>query len=375
MAQADSAGIPPRSKKIIDRAGPSERLDRQRSGSLARRPYDARTMRVASHAAVFVAAFALAAPTDVCAGEAALVDVAGPVTELRRTGGGEVLVRAGAWFRLAVCDPGPVCTEPAGPPRLPPTAPDGIPHGAVATSATGGITRAWYTEPTTRYAHGVLGDCVEGGGLALVEAGTRHELHLARRFVFEDLTPRLADLDGDGRNEIVTIRSDRNAGAAIAVYGLVDGEVRELAAIAPIGRANRWLNVAGIADYSGDGRPDIAIVKTPHIGGRFELWTFAGRALRRLAAAGGFSNHAIGSTELKLSATADVDANGVVDLALPDAARAALRVLSMSGGALREIDRTVLPGRVATALGVVAGRGGPVLVAGLEDGRLAAVVP
>lgn len=38
--------------------------------------------------------------------------------------------------------------------------------------------------------------------------GATHEIVLSDRYVVEDVTPRLADLDGDGRQEIVTIRTD-----------------------------------------------------------------------------------------------------------------------------------------------------------------------
>ena len=38
--------------------------------------------------------------------------------------------------------------------------------------------------------------------------------------VFEDRLPRLADLDGDGRDEIIVVESDAIRGAALVVLGL-----------------------------------------------------------------------------------------------------------------------------------------------------------
>lgn len=170
-------------------------------------------------------------------------------------------------------------------------------------------------------------------------------------------------------SKIVTIRSKVDAGAAIAIYGLRDGRFVEIAATAPIGRPNRWLNVAGIADFTGDGRPNIALVKTPHIGGRLEILTLEAGSLTRVAAAEGFSNHAIGSTELRLSAVADVDGDGVLDLALPDAERSALRIVSVRDGAIRSIAAIPLENRITTAIGTLGPPGRPIFLVGLEDGR------
>jgi hypothetical protein len=136
------------------------------------------------------------------------------------------------------------------------------------------IARAWYSEPTDRYGHAVLGDRIEAGALAVVDsAGRLYRTVLAPNFVFEDLTPRLADISGNGKAEVVTIRSQLDAGAAVSIYGLRRGRIVEIAATEPIGSPNRWLNIAGIADFTGDGRADIALVTTPHIGGRLEIWT------------------------------------------------------------------------------------------------------
>jgi hypothetical protein len=47
--------------------------------------------------------------------------------------------------------------------------------------------------------------------------------------VFEDLAPRLADLDGDGKAEIIVVQSHRDLGARLAVYGLTpDGPMHAL---------------------------------------------------------------------------------------------------------------------------------------------------
>ncbi|MBV6658846.1 MAG: hypothetical protein KI785_13875, partial [Devosiaceae bacterium] len=78
-------------------------------------------------------------------------------------------------------------------------APNGLPDGCVAQGAAD-IARAWYEAPTRRYAHAILGDAIEAGTLAVrTRAGATLRFVLPDNEVFEDRTPRLVDLDGDGR--------------------------------------------------------------------------------------------------------------------------------------------------------------------------------
>jgi hypothetical protein len=248
-------------------------------------------------------------------------------------------------------------------------APGGLPDGRVATLDGGDVVEAWYGEPTRRYGHAVLGDALEAGALiARTADGSLLTLRLPGSEVFEDRTPRLADLDGDGSVEIVTIRSSLTGGASVTVYGAVDGRLRERATNGFIGRAHRWLNIAGIADF--DGRPgqEIAFVRTPHIGGTLFFYRFRNDALQRVAAIEGFSNHVIGAREMRLSAVTDLDADGRVELTLPSADRAALRVIEISNGRAAQGTAIPLPARIDKAI-VVEGTGpSTTIFLGLDDG-------
>ncbi len=211
---------------------------------------------------------------------------------------------------------------------------DALPDGHPA-HGTRNIRTVWLVGQTSRYAHGVLGDAVEAGGLEVLLAdGRRLRLELGRDSVFEDLTPRLADLDGDGRDEIIVVRSYLDRGAALAVYGVVGGRLALLAETAPIGRPNRWLNPVGAADLDGDGTLEIAYVETPHIGGTLRIVVYDDGRLVERASLTGFSNHAIGSRALGLSALLDLDGDGLPDMIVPDAGRRALRVLAFDGARL-----------------------------------------
>ena len=252
------------------------------------------------------------------------------------------------------------CQRPSG----------GLPDGCVAR-ATGDVRAAWYSAPTQRYAHAILGDAIEAGALvAQLADGTQLTLTLPESLVFEDRTPRLADLDGDGRREIITIRASLAQGGSVAVYGVRGGSLVELGATPFIGRANRWLNIAGIADFLGRGGLQVAFVETPHIGGTLKLASFDGQAMRVVAQAGGFSNHEIHSREQRLSAVTDIDGDGIVDLALPDAQRTSLVLVRMANGGIETLARVALPSPVVQPVVATGSGAGLQLTTGLADGRI-----
>ncbi len=80
------------------------------------------------------------------------------------------------------------------------------------------ISDASYIMPTKRYDHAILGDNVEWGALRLVTTlGRRLTITLPETRVFEDLAPRLADIDADGNPEVVVVETDIAQGARLAV--------------------------------------------------------------------------------------------------------------------------------------------------------------
>jgi hypothetical protein len=252
-------------------------------------------------------------------------------------------------------------------------APDGLPDGLVATATSASdIAAAWYTQPTRRYRHAILGDDIEAGALTVrTVAGEELAYVLPSDEVFEDRYPRLADLDGDGTTEVVTIRSSSSAGASVTVYGVRDAQVVELATTGFIGRANRWLNIAGIAAFAASGEQQIAFVTTPHIGGTLHLYAYRDGSLHRLDSRYGFSNHEIGSREMRLSVVTDVDADGRLDMVLPSADRHEAVVVHLSGGKIVERQRIKLPARIDKAIAL----DGTAIILGLDDGRVYRLLP
>lgn len=164
------------------------------------------------------------------------------------------------------------------------------------------------SEPTDRYPHDVLGripaftrltvtaEVCAACSVPQVTAG----LTLAAPLVFEDVAPRLWDVTGDGRPEIVVVQSHEQLGARLTVWSLREaGQPHDplfhmIAETDFIGTRFRWLAPFGIGDFTGDGQVEIAYVETPHLGKTLRLVALDGDRLVERAALSGVTNHRIG---------------------------------------------------------------------------------
>lgn len=204
---------------------------------------------------------------------------------------------------------------PAAPITLPAQASKRLPQSQVA-SGNKDIAWAWLGTPTMRYPHKALGASTHAGSLHVlmnVGAGKQQEIvhELPFNRVFEDRIPRLMDLDGDGRDEIILIESDALRGSATVVYGVQTGKTAkgadkkpslvELARSVQTGSTFRWLNPVGVADFDGDGKLDVASVITPHVGGLLSLYHYAPPKLEPFAQAMDTSNHRMGDLEQQVA--------------------------------------------------------------------------
>lgn len=158
---------------------------------------------------------------------------------------------------------------------------------------------AWYEALSDAYPHGVLGDALEPTRLVMRyaewDAFRRVVAEAGEGHVFEDIAPRIADVTGDGRPEVVAVRSSLAEGAQLVVYGGSSGPtLRVVAATPPIGRPNRWLAPAAIADLDGDGHVEIAYVDRPHLARTLRIWRYDAGDFREVGALSGVTNHRIG---------------------------------------------------------------------------------
>ncbi|WP_421748560.1 FG-GAP repeat domain-containing protein [Cognatishimia sp.] len=161
----------------------------------------------------------------------------------------------------------------------------------VPLAASAEIKSAKFTDPTTRYAHAVLGDNVEWGALELrLGGGKQLRFVLPESRVFEDLEPRLSDVDLDGDLEIIVVESSQTQGGRLAIY-----DETGLISVTPfIGRKFRWLAPVGAADLDGDGRVEITYVDRPHLAKTLRIWRFEENALTEVGRLAGVTNHRIG---------------------------------------------------------------------------------
>lgn len=225
---------------------------------------------------------------------------------------------------------------------------DQLPQSRVAKGSRN-IREAWLASPTHRYRHGVLGDNLEAARLSVETVdGVHLSVDLPPSRVFEDLEPRLVDLNRDKLDEIMVVESDTALGASLSVYGIVDSRLVRTAATPFLGQPNRWLNPVGVGDFDGDGRLDIALVATPHIGGLLRLYRVEGDRLALFAQYSGVSTHRIGSTDLGLGRV--VPALPRDRLLVPNQARRELMLLEWTGHQWQEIARVELPGVLGSSL-------------------------
>ncbi|MFN3971166.1 MAG: VCBS repeat-containing protein [Gemmobacter sp.] len=202
--------------------------------------------------------------------------------------------------------------------------------------------------PTDRYPHNVLGGIPAFTDLAVMALSCtvcRHgsegaHIRLAPPLVFEDVAPRLWDVTGDGRPEIVVVESHETRGARLAVWAYPDGTAggrgpTRIAASAHIGARFRWLAPAGIGDFAGDGRRVIAWVDRPHLAQEVVFATRAGGRIIEIARAKGFSNHRIGETTI---ASTTRTCGTLTELILPRAGQPRLAALHLHNGRIEARD-------------------------------------
>ncbi len=209
----------------------------------------------------------------------------------------------------------------------------------VDPSTDGAIARAWFDDPVGRYDHGVLGRSQEPSTLWVNAPGNHglcgHALTLDGMHVFEDVAPRLADLDGDGSDEVIVVRTHIGKGAQLAVYRWTGEDLVLDAATPYIGRPHPWLAPVGVADLDGDGKVEIAYIDRPHLAKVLRVWRYEGGRLTEVAAAAGLSNHRIGDAVISGGIR---DCGQGPEMVLPDGDWRRMVAVRLTGGRLAARD-------------------------------------
>jgi len=216
--------------------------------------------------------------------------------------------------------------------------------------------------PTERYSHGVLGDSLEATTITLVDTTSDpygiHVIQIDKRDVIEGIAPMWVDLDGDGSREIIVTQSNADIGARIVVYG-EDGSL--FASGEPIGQGFRWRHQLAVSQFIEDGPQEIAVIRTPHIGGVIEIYALEGDRLEIKSWLDGFSSHQIGSRNLDSALAADFNGDERIEIILPDQSQTALAGIQTMDDGLKVVWEAPIGGKLSTNLAAVS----------FPDGRLA----
>lgn len=197
-----------------------------------------------------------------------------------------------------------------------------------------GAVSAWFQDPTDRYGHAVLGDTQEWGTVCLDDGSGAacHTLPLSE--VFEDLAPRLVDVDLDGDVEVLVVNSSLAGGARLEIYD----RAGRRAQTTRIGRRNRWYAPVGAADLDGDGVVELAFVDRPHLAKTLRVWQYRGGELSEVAYMAGLTNHRIGDAFLVGGLR---DCPDGVEMILVDASWSTIKAIRWTGRRLVSRDVAV----------------------------------
>ncbi len=226
-----------------------------------------------------------------------------------------------------------------------------------------------------RYVHGIMGDRLEGATLLILEVRNSQIQVLARidlpgEDVYEGIAPFWADVDGDGREDLVTTVANGSLGARLRAYLWDGGQIRQEVDGPAIGRGNRWRHQLTAAPFGPHGEIEIAAVLTPHIGGTLEFYRFDEASLRIAARLGGVTTHRIGSRNLDQTAAGDFNGDGHPEVLVMDLSRSQVIAVQRYAAGAKEVWRLdagheitsnfapveLLENRLALAVGTADGR-------------------
>ena len=214
-------------------------------------------------------------------------------------------------------------------PKKPDFKPRRLLRNSSVTSSDKNIKHAWLYQQTLAYDHEVLGDMIEAKSIAILQQDdTKLTYTLDANHVFEDLKIRLYDIDKDNEDELFVIKTHLDQGASLAMYKIIGDSIKQVATSGYLNRVYRWLNVVGFGDFDGNGIQNIAIVKTPHIGGYLTIYDYKDGQMKENYKRYGYTNHYIGSHELDMSAVSDLDNDKIDEIILPQMNAKNIKILN-----------------------------------------------
>ena len=225
-------------------------------------------------------------------------------------------------------------------------------------------------EPTDRYPHSALGDNLEATAVAVVTVGV-NEVEMVYRSennVIESIAPLLADVDGDGIDDVaLTVSNDREAW--IVVASSTGGGV--VAISDPVDRLLGWRQLVAVGPLGPTGQTEIAEIVYPDADGRVQFLSLAGGDLRVAATRAGYRSHEFGARNLEQALAADVDRDGHLEVIVPTLDRRSIAGIRHGPDGAAEMWTRPLGGTLATNIAVLTRPDGTLSVAAAtQEGSL-----
>lgn len=233
------------------------------------------------------------------------------------------------------------------------------------------------SEPTSEYAHGVLGDVLEAKSITVIQCDPEPRvdrvIRMENNWVIEGTSAILSDWNQDGSHEILVTRTRNIDGAQHILYDL---EGRELAKSDPIGRTFRWRHQLAIGPFGIEkDDPDkhqLVSVLTPHIGGVVQFFSWEGDKLKIEFQKSGWTSHIIATRNLDMALTGFFKDPNILSLVIPSQSRRNLDILTYKNNQLQEETiHTLNSGRIQTNISFTKGPSGSSHIGfGTSDNRL-----
>ena len=171
-------------------------------------------------------------------------------------------------------------------------------------------------EPTDRFPHSALGDNLEATAVVVVTVGVNEveTVYRSEDDVIESIAPLLADVDGDGIDDVaLTVSNDREVW--IVVASSTGGGV--VATSDPADRLLGWRHLVAVGPLGPTGQTEIVEVLYPDAQGSVRFLSLSGGRLGVVATRTGYQSHEFGTRNLEQTVAADVDRDGYVEVILP----------------------------------------------------------
>ncbi len=202
--------------------------------------------------------------------------------------------------------------------------PDAVPTTRVVFD---GELAVGLVDATDQYDHAILGDPFEAKAFEVLNrcTGERTRTTVASEDVIEGISALLADINGDGTNEVLVTISNDDVGSRMSAFTF-DGTL--VAESVPIGQGGRWQTQLAVAPTGPNGESEVVDIWKPHANGVAEFLQLKGNTLVRVADLAGFTNHVIRTQNLDKGLVADADADGRLDVVVLTLENTEVAVLS-----------------------------------------------